>query len=250
MARGGRLLVVLTLAIGLGGCAAATTAISKRNLDVQTRMSETVFLDPAPPRFRTVLVDIRNTSDKPDFDLRPAIVREIEMRGYRVVDDPGQAQYMLQANVLQAGKSTESAAESAYNSSFGSVLVGGAAGGAAGYGLGKAGGSDVGLTIAGALLGAMASAIADAFVSDTTYTVITDLQISERARSSVTVTETDQQHLPQGTAGSRSQTSTDTTDWKRYRTRIVSKAEKANLEWAEATPDLIDGMTRSIAGIF
>ena len=44
--------------------------------------------------------------------------------------------------------------------------------------------------------------------------------------------------------------STETSDWKRYRTRVMSKANKVNLEFEEAAPDLVAGLTRSIAGIF
>ena len=31
------------------GCAATTTGLGKRNLDVQTRMTDTVFLEPVSP---------------------------------------------------------------------------------------------------------------------------------------------------------------------------------------------------------
>jgi Enterobacterial TraT complement resistance protein len=44
--------------------------------------------------------------------------------------------------------------------------------------------------------------------------------------------------------------STETTDWKRYQTRVQSTASKANLEFEEAAPELTSGLTRSIAGIF
>ena len=94
---------LLALALALSGCAAGTTAIAKRNLDVQTKMSDTVFLDPVPPDERTVYVDVRNTSDKPDFDIGPQIRSAVAARGYRVVDDPRTAHFVLQANVLQAG---------------------------------------------------------------------------------------------------------------------------------------------------
>ena len=40
------------------------------------------------------------------------------------------------------------------------------------------------------------------------------------------------------------------TNWMRYRTRIASVADKANLDFEEAKPVLIDGITKQIAGIF
>jgi hypothetical protein len=37
------------------GCGAATTAIEKRNLEVQTKMSESIFLEPVAPQKQIVL---------------------------------------------------------------------------------------------------------------------------------------------------------------------------------------------------
>ena len=41
-----------------------------------------------------------------------------------------------------------------------------------------------------------------------------------------------------------------TTDARRYRTRVVSTANQANLAWEDAQPELVAGMSRSIGGIF
>jgi outer membrane lipoprotein SlyB len=236
----------LVLALLLAGCAATTTAISKRNLDVQTKMTETVFLDPVPPDERTVFVQVRNTSDKPDFDIEPAVKASIESRGYKVVDDPTQAHYLLQANVLQAGRNSDGAAENTFAGGFGSMILGGAAG----AGAGRVISDNPGVIIGGALAGAAVSAMADAFVQDVTYTIISDLQVSERAPKGVVVTENARQDLQQGTSGNRVLSSTETSDWKRYRTRVMSKADKVNLTFEEASPDLVAGLTRSIANIF
>ena len=245
--RGLASLVVVGL---LAGCAATTTAVSKRNLDVQTRMTDTVFIEPVNADRRTVYLNVRNTSDKPDFTVEPAIHRQLEAAGYRVVEDPDQAQFMLQANVLQAGRNSETAAEAAGAGGFGSAVSGAAVGAGSGYLLGQAGGSDVGLTVAGALLGAAIGTVADAYVQDVTYTVITDIRVSERARGGTVVSQSEQQTLGQGSGGSVTQSSSTITDWKHYQTRIVSTANKVNVEWDEAAPFMVDGLTRSIGGIF
>jgi outer membrane lipoprotein SlyB len=236
----------LVFVLLLAGCAATTTAIGKRNLDVQTKMTETIFLDPVPPAERTVFVQVRNTSDKPDFDIEPAVKASVESRGYKVVDDPTQAHYLLQANVLQAGRSTDGAAEKTFAGGFGSTILGGAAG----AGVGRVISDDPSVIIGGALAGAAVSAVADAFVQDVTYSIITDVQVSERATPGVVVTESSRQNLSQGTSGSRVLSSTETSDWKRYRTRVMSKADKVNLSFEEASPELVAGLTRSIGNIF
>ena len=243
---------LLAIALALSGCAAGTTAIAKRNLDVQTKMSDTVFLDPVPPDERTVYVDVRNTSDKPDFDIGPQIRSAVAARGYRVVDDPRTAHFVLQANVLQAGRSSQTAADASAGNGFGGTLLGSAAGGAAGYGLGAAGlgvNNTVG-AIGGALLGAAVATAADAYVQDTTYTIVTDVQIAEKAPGGTVISQSQTANLHQGTSGTITQSSSNTTDVQRYRTRIVSTANKVNLDWDQAAPDLVSGMTRSIAGIF
>lgn len=244
------IVTALALVAVLSGCAATSTAVSKRNLDVQTKMSDTIFIEPVTADKRTVYVSVRNTSDKPDFTVEPAIRRQFEAAGYRVVDDPDDAQFMLQANVLQAGRNSETAAEAAGGGGFGSAVTGGAIGAGTGYLLGQAGGSDVGLSIGGALLGAAIGTVADAYVQDVTYTVITDIRVSERAADGVVVSQSEQQDLSQGSGGSVIQSSSTITDWKHYQTRVVSTANKANVEWEEAAPSMVDGLTRSIGGIF
>ena len=243
--------VAACLGLALSGCAATSTAVAKRNLDVQTKMSDSIFLDPVTPDERTVYVDVRNTSDQPALDIAPQVRQAVEARGYRVVDDPKAARFVLQANVLQAGRSSDTAAEAASGSGFGGTLLGGAAGGAAGYGLGHAGigVNDAVGTVVGALAGAAISTIADAYVQDTTYTLITDVQISERVPGTV-ISQSEQANLQQGSSGTITQSSSGTSDAKRYRTRIVSTANQANLAWPDAEPQLVAGLTRSIGGMF
>ena len=54
-------------------------------------MTDTIFLEPVSPYERTVLVQVRNTSDQADFDIQHAVEASIAERGYRVVDRPEQA---------------------------------------------------------------------------------------------------------------------------------------------------------------
>jgi hypothetical protein len=238
------------LVAGLGGCAATTTAVAKRNLDVQTKMTDSIFLEPVPLGERIVYLEVRNTSDKPELDLQNQIRQGLVARGYTVVDDPRRAQFLLQANVLQAGRSSDTATEAAYDGGFGGSVLGGAAGGAIGYGIGRAGGgNDVLLGAAGALAGAAIEGISGAFVQDVTYSIVTDLQISERAGPGEVVSQSESANLQQGMSGTRSQSSSRTTSLKTQRTRIVSTANQANLEWTEAAPALVEGLSRSVVGL-
>ena len=44
-------------------------------------------------------VEVRNTSDKPEFNLSPTVKAAIQQKGYTVTNDPTKAHYRLQANV-------------------------------------------------------------------------------------------------------------------------------------------------------
>lgn len=237
---------VVGILLLLTSCGATTTALGKRELDVQTKTTNTIFLDPVAADKRTVFVQVRNTSDKPELDIERAVRERVAANGFRIVEDPEQAHYLLQANVLQAGRSSRTAAEQTFGGGFGSAIFGGAVGAAAGRALSR----DTGTIIAGGLLGAAASAVADSMVQDVTYTITADVQVSERARDGVMVTESLRQNLGQGSAGGRTVSATETHQWKRYQTRVQASANQANLEFEDAAPELVDGLTRSISGIF
>lgn len=226
--------------LALSGCAATSTAIGKRNLTVQTKMSDTVFLDPVADEKRTVYVQVRNTSDKPGLSLEPAIVAAVTGKGYRVVRDPDQANFLLQANVLQVGESDQREAENTLGRGFGAAAVGGVIGNQIG-----GGGGQKAATVAGALIGLAA----DAMIKDVHYSIITDIQISERAKKGVVVRESQSATLKQGNSGVKQVSSSEETDWKRYQTRIMSYANQVNMKWEEAEPELVNGLVRSLSGI-
>mgnify|MGYP001618473395 FL=1 len=58
------------------------------------------------------------------------------------------------------------------------------------------------------------------------------------------------QNLVQGTGGCTTVTHSRQTDKARYQTRILSIANKVNLEFAEAETSLVQGLSASIAGVF
>ena len=226
-------------AIYLPGCAATQVAIEHRNLDVQTKMSETIFLDPVKDDLKTLYLDIKNTSDK-EVKVIEAVKTAVTGRGYHIVSDPEKAHYMLQANILQVGKIDPSAASMMLNNGFGGAVVGGAIGA---VGTRRAEG-----LIGGAVIGGLGEMVANSMVKDVTYSIITDLLISERSKG--VVKQNTDSSLSQGTSTLVKQSEAVETNWKRYRTRIVSTANKVNLKFEEAIPELESSLARSVSGIF
>lgn len=236
-----KITVIFSVIWALTACQAMHTAVKKRNLDVQTKMSETIFLEPVSPSKRIAYVDFRNTSDK-ELPVKDLILNKIQANGFKLTDDPEQANYMLQVNVLQVGKSDLRASQDALTAGFGGAAIGAGAGA-----LGSSSGRDV---VGMGLLGAAAGVIGDALVDDTLYTMITDVQVRERPLKGEIVTQTQATNASQGTSTRLHQsTSGAEVNWKTYRTRIVSTANKANLDFEEAVQPLMDGLVRSIGGI-
>lgn len=234
----------------LSGCAASQVMLSKRNLDVQTKMSDSIFLDPVAPKLKVIYVEVRNTSDKDNFDLEGPIKEAIAKRGYRVTQNPDEAHYRLQANVLQVAKTDPTAAQAALNTGYGGALaIGAVVGGGIGYGAGGYGGA-AGGAIGGAALGGITEFVTGSLVKDVVFMVVTDIQLTEKAAEGVIVRQDSQQNQKQGMGGTQQQTTSEVTKNKKYRTRVVSTANKANLEYEEAAPALTQGLTRALSGLF
>ena len=237
------------LTVTFSGCSAMSTAINKRNLDVQTKMSETIFLEPVSPSKRVIYVDIRNTSDK-DLNITEGIKEKLKRSSYTITENPDNAHFMLQANVLQVEKSDLRTARSALNAGFGGAVLGGAIGAVSSshsnsYGYNSRG------TVIGSMLGSMGGMIVNAVVKDIVYVMITDLQLKERPSEGEVIVQTQNASATSGTATRVNQTvSGGNPKWKIYRTRIVSTANKVNLSFEEAQATLEKGLTKSIGGIF
>jgi hypothetical protein len=230
------------VAIQFTGCGAAHTAIKKRNLDVQTKMSETIFLEPTEPEKKVIFVDVRNTSDK-EIAVKDIITNALISRGYTITTSPQKAYFMLQVNVLQVGKTDLREAQSALEGGFGGAVLGATAG----YAMHNSNSN----AAAGGLIGAAVGVVADALVDDTYFSMITDVQIRERPLAGEVVTQTQKAKIKQGSSTNVNQDiQGGKVDWKTYRTRVVSTANKVNLDFAEAQPVLQDALGKSLSGLF
>ncbi|MBW7897588.1 Lipoprotein YlpA precursor [Candidatus Brocadiaceae bacterium B188] len=228
------------------GCAAAQIALEKKNLKVETQMSDTIFLDVETQIERTVFVDVRNTSDK-EIDVKSLLVSKLQAKGYTVTNTPAEAFYILQANILYVGKADPSALRESVYGGYGGVLAGSMGGAVIGGVTHGLGGAAYGAGI-GALAGGVGELVAGSLVKDVTYTIVTDLMISERSVDKVE--QIVQSGLLQGKGSKIEQTSKSTVDRKRYQTRIASSANKVNLNFEEALSPMFEGLARSISGIF
>lgn len=235
--------IVLLLAsvFVLSGCGAMSTAIKKRNLEVKTQMSETIWLEPSSQK--TVYLQIKNTSDKDMSGLQNKISTDVRAKGYQIVSSPDEAHYWIQANVLKADKMDLRESQGFLSQGYQGAITGAALGaGITAYNSNSAGAA-LGVGLATGLVGMAA----DAMVEDVNYTMVTDVQIAERTKAAVRTDNV--AALRQGTSGAKIQTSTEDGNQHKYQTRIVSNANKVNLKFDEAKPVLEDQLAKSIANI-
>ena len=236
--------VLATGMSGLVGCQTTTKIIKHGKLEVQTKMSDTIFLDPIDEDKRTVLLQIRNTLDKSGLNIESKIRSAVESKGYMIVSSPKKASIMIQANILQVGKSTLENPFEALSGGYGSGLEGFMTGAALGGAFGGSGRDALGV----GLIAGIGNTILDAAVEVVNFTMITDLQISEKVDGNF-VTESSDASLKQGNSGYKKSTWEQKTNWKRYQTRIMSVAKKTNLKFEEAEPKLTEGLIKSISGL-
>ena len=240
-----RIIKKTLLAIALAnlvGCAAMQTTLEHKDLQVSTQLSETLYLDEVQKQNKVVHLSVKNTSDQ-DVEISGMLKKAIEGHGYKVTNNPDRAHYLLQANILKVGKMSVSASREALGQGYGSVITG--VGSAAV--VGAAGGSGNAMLGAGLVMG-LADMAASSLVKDVNYAIITDVQVSERVEHQVS--EASQSNLKNGANSQTVQKSKTKSNFQRYRTRVVSSADKVNLKFDEAKPEIEKGLVRVLAGIF
>lgn len=245
-----RFFLVAALIVVISGCAAVQTSIAKRKLDIQTRISTAVFVDAVPREKRTVYAEVR--SGVMEFD-RNAFLSSVRAEfasnpnGYTLTDNPDKAQYHMSVFVTKLEKASPTAAEQALKQGYRGDVGAGAALGAT---MGSERGGSASSTVGGGILGALATTAANAYVQDVTFLLVADVQIKEKTHKGVIVRKDTQISSKVSDAGTSTQRVSEATNRKEYRTRIVTTANKANLELVEAQPLMFKKTAYAMSSFF
>jgi hypothetical protein len=258
----------------LASCSAVDANLNHGDLQINTHLSETVFLDPVPVEKRSIYVSIRNTSDHPELDISTALKTAIAQRGYLVVQDPTKAEYMLRANVLQAGEVDAKSKSSMLLANYGEPLLGGVAAAAATSALGGNGATTTGVGLGVAA----ASFAANQIWKEKTYSVVIDIELSSRPLSGAKVSQNTsslaanansslkvqssgtptgaqmQGSLNTATATyngrSVSQSINEEADFKKYQVRAMAYADQVNLKFENAVMPLETKLVSALSNLF
>lgn len=196
------------------------TLIEKKDVKIENKISKSIFLSPVTDENKTVFIKTTNTSGKENLNIESPVTENLKKKGYIIVNNPKKANFILQANILQAGR---------YNSESSSnidAIIGATAGGAIGHMIGN--GNSEGI-ILGAIAGFALGSMTNSLIEDVTILIVTDLQISENSPGS----------------NNKSKNNLITHDAK-----ILTYINQANLDYQEIEPELIKHLASTISGIF
>lgn len=240
------LLSIVIFSSVISGCAAIHTSIAKRHLDVQTKMSDPLFLSVPDHDQKKLFIRVRNTSARM-LSIEGTLKEAFREKGFTLARRPKSAHYTIDVQILRIEKADPTSADRALARGFGGAIGGAVAGGVMGR---VAGGHRLTTVLAGVggLIGGLTGTVSNALVKDTTYMVITDVEVTERLpteQASFKLTTNN----AQGSSARVVQTFNKKTGRMHYRTRIVSTANKANLLYEDARLQLQEGLTLPLSGL-
>jgi len=251
------LFAILSIVIFATGCATS-------NLQTNAAMTRTIVLDPVAPKDKTIYMQVKNTAAS-KINLEPDLKKDLIKNGYRIIDDPNKAKYLLHVNVLFADNLKEAQAIKAATDA--GVTTGLAVG--IGNSSGKSG---IIAGVAAALIGGAIGAATE----DEIYRAVIDISVKEkknqpiRARHSISEEQAQAQNnkiagfgneisgealSKTGGSSLKDGLGTDdtydfTTNYIQHKTRVIVTARKMNLDIKEAIPLLQKKAAYEISQIF
>ncbi len=248
-------IALIAFAFWLSGCAATQTSLAKKDLEVQTKTSTSIFIEPVPASKRTIYLDVRSGVQEFNRNRFKQFVSQQfanNNNGYRLTDNPDAAQFIMVAYIVNLDKASPTAAQVALGQGYmsGNSTADSALAGAA---LGSAISSRADVT-KGALGGAVALGavdfVAGNLVKDVTYMLVVDVQIKERLPPGVAVRKDTAIKTIVSEDGTARQMVSETSSLKEYRTRIVTTANKVNLQLEEAMEKMFEKTAFALTGFF
>ncbi|RMH38480.1 MAG: hypothetical protein D6694_12310 [Gammaproteobacteria bacterium] len=249
--RGGLLLMALFLVATLWGCANTIKAIENKDLTVNAKMSDTIFLDAETLADAMqgskggIFVRVANTSDFQEIDFSDLIRTKLTSMGYNVVKNPKQATYHVTANLLYLNEAKEGMnMESVLASGFGGAVLGASVAGVSGHSWRGAGTAGLAVGLAAAAVDAGAGLMWK--VKE--YIGVADIQIKEVVPGGVTGSQ--ESSLANGIGTATKTTRKIVSDKQEYRTRIAVNAKQTNIDRNEACKTIAERLASQISGLF
>jgi hypothetical protein len=232
------LFLLLPICLLLWGCHAVHAGITKRELRVDTRVSQTIFIEPLPESQKIVYVDANFVGNNASA-FQHQLMARLRSKGYKVTHDVRLANYIIKSNAVRYGRFEHPGEENR-------ILMRGFGGAVTGAIVGSLITDDA----KGAVVGGLVGSIVNMSVENRHYILVSDLQISQRISGSMVYKwSTIQQRKKQLKKHFRLH-SDGAHVWARYRTRVVSTASRFNLAIPVADRALNQALVNTISRLF
>lgn len=233
-----KIIKILTISIFISlttiSCETINTVVKRKSLEINTYMNKTIYLEPSNDR--TVYIQIKNTSNKNLNKLQGKIFSLLQEKGYKITFFPENAHYWIQANILRIEKTDTKTRKNLLHNCFEKNL-------------------DISTNnvhfckIEEPYYFNTIDDISSAFIEDTNFIIVTDIQISERVKKSG-IKVFSQSTFSQGTNGKRVETSNEINNRRHYQTRILSYASQVNLDFYQIQEKITNQIAHSISEVF
>lgn len=187
----------------LSGCAT-------NQVQSNVSMTNSIFIDPVHMNDRVIFISVSNTSGE-YVNLKPKLIKRLENMGYIVTNNPNEAVFILQTNILYCNVKREE------NTADGAIIGGAIGAGIGGYNSGATGAVLSGL--AGATLGALLGHTSE----DTIIQMRVDVSIKQINNYG---------------------------NYMQRQTTMIAEASRRNLQLSEIVDTLEDRISSQISGIF
>jgi len=236
-------LFLLVVSWLLVGCAGLEVAMENRNVQVISNLDNVPFFETHPGQ--KVYISIRNFSEYKELNqLNQLVAQKYQQRGFVIVNSPEQADWTLEAKIVNVRKEDFSASEVKGETSQDAAASGSVFGGAlAGASTGSWRSAVAGALIGG-VLNSAASLTVNSWVKLGYITIITDIQVKERKNVSVERTGTQQIGNVKEKVVQKEQE-----NWLKYRFQALTRAKKANLKWEDCKDAMVKEISRILASL-
>ncbi len=184
---------------------------SNTPIAAQIQLSSKIILAPIPDSQKTVFVSVKNISQHDKLKINDLLQPLLKQKGYKIMPNAKLAQYVLQLNVIQSGRTLENYFKNLVEKGFSSDLMN-----------------------SNDTINPLPITKDNIQFQKVITTMTVDVQISERIQFQ---NQTDQNN-------------TQSTTWNRYQTRIASQINIQNAVFKQARPLLTKSIAEAIADLF
>lgn len=200
---------------------------------LKTKASKEFVAKPANDTQRTVYVQIENNSNKSDFYINDQLIKDLNEKGYRVVQATDKAHYLLEVQIIDISENDPNIPGTLYKAGYGNRLS-------------DVFSKEVLYQHENQKQGKTKEIFNKLIGKGKTYYIVSDVRISIRTRESLRDDSLAQQTKP---ANDIQAYFNSVSHWNRIYARWLSKTSEISMNYEEAKPELERELAKQLANV-